>query len=173
MPPKTAVLSVGRLFCPFCFCCGWLMRCAVLAFFPLVFGPSGARARDPSHKTLLFYSCLLHLRFRAGLRAVLAGLLFLGPLARARDLMSAFWVGAGLGPTGAGAGHTYNLTSHIILLCHRDLRGRYENASCILPFCASSSATTSGLPSAKPSTSLRSNHGNQFGRICSRVWFLS
>ena len=57
---------------------------------------------------------------RTGLRAVLFGLLFLGPLARAP--MSAFWVGARLGPrklaspasSGVGVGNMHNLPSHII-----------------------------------------------------------
>ena len=101
--------------CPFCFCCGWLARCAVLAFFPLVFGPYGAHARDPS-KTVLFtaFCCICV--------AALFGLLFLGPLARARYPMSAFWVGARLGPrkltspasSGVGVGDMHNPTSHII-----------------------------------------------------------
>ena len=70
---KTAVLSVGLSFCPFCFCCGWLARCAALAFFAFVFGPSGARARDPSHKTLLFtvFCCIC-------VSGLACGLLFLG-----------------------------------------------------------------------------------------------
>ena len=69
-----------------------------------VLGPSGARARDPSHKTLLFTACCLLLR------AVLFGLLFLAPLARARDPMSAFWVGARPGPRKlAGVGNMHNL----------------------------------------------------------------
>ena len=51
-----------------------------------------ARAR-PQPQIAAIYGVLLLLRFRAGLRAVLFGLLFLRPLARvrARDLMSAFW----------------------------------------------------------------------------------
>ena len=56
----------------------WLAR--VLrgpCFFPLVFGPSGARAR-PQPQNAAIYGVLLHLRFRAGLRAALFGLLFLG-----------------------------------------------------------------------------------------------
>ena len=117
IPPKTAVLSVGLLFCPFCFCCGWLACCAVLAFFALVFGPSGARVRArPQPQNAAIYGVLLHLRFRPGL------LLFLGPLARARDPMSAFWVGARMGPrkpaspaiSGVEVGNMHNLTSHII-----------------------------------------------------------
>ena len=52
-------------------------------FFALVFGPFGARAR-PQPQNADIYSVLLLLRFRAGLRAVLFGLLFLRPLARAR-----------------------------------------------------------------------------------------
>ena len=51
-----------------------------------------ARAR-PQPQNAAIYGVLLHLRFRAGLRAALFGLLFLG-----RDPMSAFWVGARLGP---------------------------------------------------------------------------
>ena len=71
------------LFCPFCFCCGWLACCAVLAFFALVFGPFGARARArPQPQNAAIYGVLLLLRFRAGLRAVHFGL-----LARARDPM--------------------------------------------------------------------------------------
>ena len=81
IPSKTAVLSGGLLFCPFCFCCGWLACCAVLAFFALVFGPFGAR---PQPQNAAIYGVVLLLRFRAGLRAVLFGLLFLRPLARAR-----------------------------------------------------------------------------------------
>ena len=41
-----------------------------------------ARAR-PQPQNAAIYGVFLHLRFRAGLRAVLFGLLFLGPLARA------------------------------------------------------------------------------------------
>ena len=63
------------------------------------FGPSGARAcARPQPQNTAIYGVVLHLRFRPGLRAALFGLLFLGPLARARDPMSAFWVGARLGP---------------------------------------------------------------------------
>ena len=56
-----------------------------------------ARAR-PQPQNAAIYSVLLHLRFRAGLRAVLFGLLFLGPLARvrARDQPSGW--GPGWGP---------------------------------------------------------------------------
>ena len=73
IPPKTAVLSVGLLFCPFCFCYGWLACRAVLVFFALVFGSSGARARDPSHKTLLFtvFCCIC-------VSGLACGLFFLG-----------------------------------------------------------------------------------------------
>ena len=114
---KTAVLRVGLLFLSALLLLCWLARCAVLAFFPLVFGPSGVRAR-PQPQNAAIYGVLLHLRFRAGLRAALLGLLFLGPLARAHS----FWVGARLGPrklaspasSGVGVGNMHNLTSHII-----------------------------------------------------------
>ena len=62
IPSKTAMLSIGLLFCPFCFCCGWLVCCAVLAFSPLVFGPSGA----PQPPNAAICGVLLRLRFRAG-----------------------------------------------------------------------------------------------------------
>ena len=52
-----------------------------LSFFLLVFGPSGARG-NPRPQNANIYGMLLHLRFRAGLRAALFGLLFLGPLVR-------------------------------------------------------------------------------------------
>ena len=125
IPPKTAVLSVGLLFCPFCFCCGWLACCAILAFFALVFGllaRARARAR-PQPQNAAIYGVLLHLRFRPGLRAALFGLLFwVLWRARARDPMSAFWVGARMGPrkpaspalSGVKVGNMHNLTSHII-----------------------------------------------------------
>ena len=58
---------------------------------------SGLLARAcvrPQPQNVVIYGVLLHLRFRAGLRAALFGLLFRA-LARARDPMSAFWVGPG------------------------------------------------------------------------------
>ena len=66
----TCALSVGLLFCPFCFCCGWLVRCVVLAFCTLFFEPSGARARTQPQNAAI-HRVLLHLHFSAGLRAVL------------------------------------------------------------------------------------------------------
>ena len=82
-----------------------------------------ARARDPSHKTLLFtvFCCIC-------VSGLACGLLFLGCFfwslwrARARDPMSACWVGARLGPrklespasSGVGVGNLHNLTNHII-----------------------------------------------------------
>ena len=50
---KTAVLSGELLFCPFCFCSGWLACCAALAFFALVFGPFGARATQATKRCYL------------------------------------------------------------------------------------------------------------------------
>ena len=75
LPGMPAMLGPrsGLLFCLFCFCCGWLACCAVLAFCPLVFGPSGVRPSDPSHKTLLFtvFCCIC-------VSGLACGLLFLG-----------------------------------------------------------------------------------------------
>ena len=107
IPSATAMLSVGLLFCPFLL---WLAR--VLrgpCFFPLVFGPSSAR---PQPQNAAICSVLLRLRFRAGLRAVLFGLLVLGPLARARDPVRTFWVGARLGP-----GRLASLASSCLTCC--------------------------------------------------------
>ena len=59
-----------------------------------------ARARFPSHKTLLFtvFCCICVFGLACGL--LFLGCFLLGPLARARarDPMSAFWVGARMGP---------------------------------------------------------------------------
>ena len=82
---------------------------------------SGLLAR-PQPQNAAIYGVLLHLRFRPGLRAAPFGLLFLGLLARARDPMSAFWVGARMGPRkpaspalfGVKVGNMHNLTCHII-----------------------------------------------------------
>ena len=59
-----------------------------------------ARARaQPQPQNAAIYGVLLHLRFRPGLRAALFGLLFwVLWRARARDPMSAFWVGARIRP---------------------------------------------------------------------------
>ena len=101
---------------------GWLARCAVLAFFALVFGASGARA-GPQPQNAVIYGVLLHLRFRAGLRAVLFGLLFLGPLAcgRARATpCQPSGLGPGWGPESwhprhhLGLGWATCIASHII-----------------------------------------------------------
>ena len=97
--PKTAVLSVGLLFCPFCL-------------------PSRARATPATKRCYL--QCFVAFAFPGWL----AGCSFLAAVsgasgARARDPMSAFWVGARLGPrklaspASSGVG-VHNLTSHII-----------------------------------------------------------
>ena len=56
------------------------------------------RARPPPQNAAI-YGVLLHLRFRAGLRASLSGASGARARTRARDPMSAFWVGARLGPS--------------------------------------------------------------------------
>ena len=75
-----------------------------------------ARARDPSHKTLLFtvFCCFC-------VSGLACGLFFLGCCfcglwrARARDPMSAFWVGARLGPRRLASPASSGVgTSHII-----------------------------------------------------------
>ena len=115
--------NTAENFCPFCFCCGWLARCAALAFFPLAFGPSGARARPhaPCQKTLLFtvFCCIC-------VSGLDSGLFFLGCCfwglwrARARPHVSLL----GLGPSWApeswhprqhlGLGWATCITSHIV-----------------------------------------------------------
>ena len=85
-----------------------------LLFFPLVFVPCGARARDPSHKTLLF-TVFVAFAFPGWLRAGLFGLLFLGPLARARATLG--WGPAGAQKAGIPGiiwGNMHNLTSYVI-----------------------------------------------------------
>ena len=86
------MLSVGLLFY------GRLACCAVLAFFALVFGHSGAR---PQPQNAAICGVLLRLRFRAGLRAFFSGLLVLGPLARATPCE----------PSGLGPGWGHDITS--------------------------------------------------------------
>ena len=86
-------IRVGLLFCPFCFCCGWLACWAVLAFFPSVFGLSGERSHArPQPQNAAIYGVLLRLRFRAFL-AALSG----ASGARARPHVSLL----GWGPAGA------------------------------------------------------------------------
>ena len=115
IPSKTAVLSGGLLFCPFCFCGGWLACCAALAFFPLFFG--GARATPPTKRCNL--RCFVAFAFPGWL----AGCSFWAALsgasgARARPHVSLL----GWGPAGAQKagipgiiwGNMRYLTSHIV-----------------------------------------------------------
>ena len=77
----------------------WLARVLrAPCLFPVGFRASWCAHARPQAQNTAIYGGFLHLRFRAGLLAVLFGLLFLGPLARARDPMSAFWLGPGWGP---------------------------------------------------------------------------
>ena len=112
-------------------CCAefWAVVLSVLLLLRLAralrgpcFFPVGFRAFSRAQpQNAAVYCVLLHLRFRAGLRAALFGLCFWASGARAHDPMSAFWVGARLGTrklespasSGAGVGNMHNLTSHI------------------------------------------------------------
>ena len=58
-----SLLYKTLLFCPLCFCCGWLACCAVLAFFALVFGPSGARARATPGTKRCYLQCFVAFAF--------------------------------------------------------------------------------------------------------------
>ena len=93
------------LFCPFSFCCGWLACCAALAFFPLVFGPSGASATPATKRCYL--QCFVAWAFPGWLAGCSFWAAVSGGLwrARARPHVSLL---------GWGVGNMHKLTSHII-----------------------------------------------------------
>ena len=107
----------------------WAAPAGVLrgpCFFPVGFRAFWRARARPRPQNAAIHGVLLHFRFRAGLRAVLFGLLFLGPLARARATpCQPSGLGPGWGPESwhprhhLGLGQPYHITAQDTFLIQK------------------------------------------------------